>query len=82
MRNDKAVNSPQASKEVTVCVKFLVVSLCIVVQKTFKDSASASALFLIFHQILGSCFYKTVLIKKSIQKIQYICAVATLQVFY
>ena len=60
MRNDKAVNFPQANKRRTVRVHMLVESLCILRKNTFYNCSTASGctLFLIFHQISGSCSYK------------------------
>ena len=43
----------------------LVENLCIVVKKNVFDSSSALTLFLILHQIPGSCSYKIVLIKQE-----------------
>ena len=65
-KSDEAVNSSYVNKERTFHVQILVESSCIIAQKKFYDSASASALFLIFYQTSGSCSYNIVLIKKSV----------------
>ena len=61
----KAVNSHQVNKERAFHVHLLMESFCIVFQNTFNDKASGLALFLIFHQISGSCSYKIVLIERE-----------------
>ena len=65
----KAVNSAQVNKERTFLVHFLMGSFCIVIQayilrQSFRPSLVLN-LFLIFHQISGSCSYKIVLIMKK-----------------
>ena len=65
MRSDKAVNSPQANKERTLHVHMSVESLRILLPKCilqlFFNLRLVINLFLIFHQISGSCSYKVVL---------------------
>ena len=65
MRNDKALNSPQANWEKTFHGQMLMESLCILRKNTFYNCSSASGLFLIFHQISGSCSYKITHINKE-----------------
>ena len=60
----KAVNSPQLNNEKTFHVHLLVESSTSFCRNTFYNKASGSALFLIFHQISGSCSSKVVLMKK------------------
>ena len=68
-RNDKAAILPQASKERTFHFHMLVKSLCIIAQKCISrqcfNFSLVLNLFLFFPQILGSCSYEIVLIKKK-----------------
>ena len=67
MGSNKAVKSPQANEERTFHVHMLVESLWIlqkihsIIVFSFK---LVFKLFLIFHQISGTCAYKIVLMKK------------------
>ena len=65
----KVVNSPQASWERIFHVHLLVENFCIVFQKYILRQgfglSLALNLFLIFHQISGSCSYEIVLIKRK-----------------
>ena len=61
----KAVNSPQANKERAFHVHMLVENVCILRENQVYNCSSASGLFLIFRQILGSCSYNIVLVNKK-----------------
>ena len=73
----KAVNSPQVNKDRAFNIHFVVESFCIVFQKYILRQGfrlSLLNLFLIIHQISGSCSYNIVLIKRE-------CKLLSLQIF-
>ena len=72
----KAVNSPQVNKERTFHISLFRKAFASLIRSIFYNKASDSALFLIysyfilnlfliFHQILGSCSYKINLLKRA-----------------